>query len=175
MLKKVVPSRTKLPLGVKIGVDVDLHRFIPYRVHKLWAHVSSPRCVKLSSGTSIRAREWRVLLILAKFGPKTNSEIAQLVHMDSGTTTRAVKDLLQLDLVTVRSLKSDRRKQVVTLTQAGAAAHDEIAPQRLRFGEELLEGLGRSEQDMLILLLDKLDARLEAMRVQGDDPFAADE
>jgi DNA-binding MarR family transcriptional regulator len=159
----------KLPLGVEVQKSINLDRFLPYRIHRLWARTSSPRITTLRSGAAIRVREWRVLLVLAAFGPLTNSEIAESVSMDTGTTTRAVKDLLKAGLVAVRTHTSDRRRRVVTLTPAGAAAHDEVAPLRAAFSDRLLDGLSPPEQDILFALIAKLEAQAEAIAPAGDD------
>ena len=165
----------KLPLGVEVKTSVDMERFLPYRIHRLWALTSSPRNTTLSNGHSIRVREWRVLLVLAAFGPLTNSEIAEAVSMDHGTTTRAIKDLVRAGLVAVRTHSSDRRRRVVTLTKEGAKAHDEVAPQRVAFSEKLLACLNAKEQAALFDLIGTLEQALIAIGAESDDRYEDEE
>jgi DNA-binding MarR family transcriptional regulator len=162
----------QLPMGVTLQHQLDLERFLPYRIHHLWARTSSPRIAILRSGDAVRAREWRVILVLAAFGPLTNREIADLASMDTGTTARAIKDLLEMGLVATRPHQADKRRQVVTLTEKGAAAHDEIAPQRLEFSEYLLSGLSSEERTHLFRIIDKLEARAKERALPTDDRYS---
>ena len=150
-------------MGVTIENPLNLARFLPYRLHLLWAGISSPRSMALASGELVRAREWRVLLVLAEFGPLTNREIADLSSTDTGATARAIKDLLRLEMVATRPHSSDRRRQVVALTKTGAAAHDEIAPQRREFSDALLSSLDPEEQSVLFRIIDKFEVRLKEL------------
>ena len=170
MLKKT----GKHPLGVRVNVTVDLEHFLPYRIHKLWVRTALPRSVKVKSGAVIKARAWRVLLILATHGPLTNTQIAGLTFMDAGSTTRAINDLLAHTLIISRTHTSDRRKQVVTLSAEGAAAYGEIAPLRLEFSEELLSVLNAKERTALFQILHKLDEHLEQRAQEDGDPFTDD-
>lgn len=162
-----------MPLGVEVGHALDLDRFLPYRIRKLAAAVSSPRNVTIE-GRPIRAREWRVLLVLACFGPMTIKEVAKRSVMDAPSTTRAVQNLLALGLVATRTHKGDRRKQIVTLTPEGARAHDEIAPQRQAFSEEVMSVLSKQEQDTFFTLIDRLEQMLSETARRDDDPFYED-
>jgi DNA-binding MarR family transcriptional regulator len=168
-----VVQAKKMPLGVEVGHALDLDRFLPYRIRKLAAAVSSPRSVAID-GQPVRAREWRVLLVLACFGPMTIKEASQRSVMDAASTTRAVQNLLSLGLVATRTHKSDRRKQIVTLTPEGARAHDEIAPQRQAFSREVMSGLTAQEQDLFFDLIDRIEQTLDETARRDEDPFFED-
>lgn len=160
----------KMPMGVEVDRALDLQRFLPYRIRRLAAAVSSPKSVTVG-GALIRAREWRVLLVLASFGPMTIKDVAAKSIMDAASTTRAVQNLLAMGLVATRTHKGDRRKQIVTLTAEGALAHDEIAPQRDAFSREVLSALSSAEQDLLYGLIDRIEERLAETIRRNDDPF----
>jgi DNA-binding MarR family transcriptional regulator len=163
----------KMPLGVEVAHALDLDRFLPYRVRKLAAAISSPKSVEFN-GKPVRAREWRVLLVLACFGPMTIKEASQRSVMDAASTTRAVQNLLSLGLVATRTHKSDRRKQIVTLTPEGAHVHDEIAPQRQAFSREVMSGLTPEEQNLFFELIDRIERTLDETARRDEDPFFED-
>lgn len=83
-----------------------------------------------------------------------------MVGLDAANISRVVQYLGELGLVTTRTSTADRRKQIISLTAEGAAAHDVIAPQRKRVGEALLECFSQSEQDQLFAMLDRLEDHL---------------
>ncbi len=158
----------RFPPGVEPRHVIELHDFLPYRVHLLSSKIARPADYSLSSGKVVRARDWRVILQLASRGPLTNRELATMVGLDAANITRVVQYLTELGLVMTRASKADRRKQIISLTAEGAAAHDEIAPQRKRVGEQLLECFSAAERKQLFTLLDRLEEHL------GDDDNESD-
>lgn len=162
-------ERRRFPPGVEPKEVISLREFLPYRIHHLSSKLAMPAPVELDGGATIRARDWRIVLQLAARGPLTNRELADLVGLDAATITRVVQHLGQIGLVTTRASNADRRKQIVSLTPAGAAAHDRIAPSRRAASEEMLAGLSACERDELFRLLDKLEARLDELGVRSDD------
>ena len=164
----------KLPLGVKISAPIDLERFLPYRIYRLASKTSAPRFATLFGAVKIRAREWRILLILATLGPLTNVDIAKRTAMDTGNVARGIKELLRLKFVVARTPKSDRRKQVVTLTPSGAYAHDQIAPQRATFSQQLLLPLSKKERHEFFGILSRIERRADEL-IASDPGIAADD
>lgn len=158
--EKMQAKTRRFPPGVEPRHVIELHDFLPYRVHLLSAKIARPADVRLASGKVVRARDWRVILQLASRGPLTNRELATMVGLDAANITRVVQYLNEIGLVTTRASKTDRRKQIISLTAEGAAAHDEIAPQRKRAGEQLLECFTAAEQKQLFTLLDRLEEHI---------------
>lgn len=145
------------PSGIAVSKPFDLRRFLPYRIHVLAAKIATAPAVTLESGILIRARDWRVIVCLGNFGPLTNSELADVIGMDSASITRAVQYLLEHSLVERRISKRDRRKQLIALTEEGARAHDTIAPMRQRAADAIERHLTAEEHEQLFNLLDKVD------------------
>jgi DNA-binding MarR family transcriptional regulator len=163
-------ERRRFPPGVEPQEAISLREFLPYRLHHLSSKVAMPPPFELPDGRIIRAREWRVILQLAARGPLTNSELAELVGMDAATVTRVVQQLALLELVTAKVSSSDRRRQIVSLTPAGAEAHDLIAPGRREAAEAMIGCLDAPERERLFELLDRLEAHLTGLRTTPDDP-----
>lgn len=161
--------RRRSPPGVEPKERIELRTFLPYRIHRLSSKLAMPPPFELPDGRVVRAREWRVILQLAAWGPLTNRELADLVGMDAATITRVVQSLGELGLVQTKTSPSDRRKQFVSLTREGAAAHDLIAPGRRAGGEAIAAAMSPKEQAVFFALLDRLDARLDELGARSDD------
>lgn len=159
--------------GSASAQPIDLRHFLPYRIHKLWASISVARSLPTAQGVDLKTREWRVLMILAAFGPMTSAEIAQHSSMDTGSTARAVKALLDAQLLTSRKPKADRRKQVLALTHAGVIAHDDIAAIRTRFSDDALSCLSVAEQQQLFGLLQRIEKHVAELG--APDEWLSDE
>jgi len=159
--RSLMLMKRKFPPGVKPRNVISLHEFLPYRIHLLSAKIAHPADVELASGKVIRARDWRVILQLASRGPMTNRELATMVGLDAANITRVVQNLGELGFVTTRVSATDRRKQIISLTAEGAAAHDIIAPTRKQVGDELLECFSPNERKKFFDLLNKLEEHLQ--------------
>jgi DNA-binding MarR family transcriptional regulator len=120
-------------------------------------------------------RDWRVLACLGGFGPLTNTEISRVVGMDAATITRSVQFLQESGLVMTRASRSDKRKQVISLTVAGGVAHDEIAPVRRAAAAKVERLLSQKDRKELYRILDRLDEALSALNEEGDPEDVWDE
>jgi DNA-binding MarR family transcriptional regulator len=165
----VILKRRPFPRGVEVKYALDMARYLPYRVHLLATKIASAPNFTLSTGVLVKARDWRILACLGAFGPLTSTEISEVVGMEAPTTSRAVQYLQENGLVMTRVSPQDRRKSLISLTAAGAAAHDEIAPTRREAGDRVESLLSPSDRAELYRILDKLDARLD----DSEDEFAS--
>jgi DNA-binding MarR family transcriptional regulator len=162
----MILKRRAFPPGVVVKRALDLAHFLPYRIHLLATRIANPPPTILSKGLTIRTRDWRILACLGGFGPLTNREICRVVGMDAATISRGVQYLQQKGLVITRVSRTDRRKQVISLTVKGAAAHDEIAPARRNAGVRIDNLLSDKDRKELYRILDHLDEGLERL---GDE------
>lgn len=161
----------KLPMGVEVRTDVDLATYLPYRIQKL-SVLTSSRDAQDRDNRTVKVREWRIIMILAAFGPLTLSEISQRLSADAASTTRGIQNLVKMELATSRTLKSDKRKQLITLTENGAATYDAIMPGRLAFSERILAPLDGAERAQFFRFIGLIEDNLYAMATAEDDPFA---
>ncbi|GLV26390.1 MarR family winged helix-turn-helix transcriptional regulator [Sphingobium sp. Cam5-1] len=155
-------KKRNFPPGVEPRDTINLRRFLPHRIHLLSAKIARPSDFKMPDGKVVRARDWRVILQLASRGPLTNRELSAMVGLDAANITRVVQNLNELGYVTTRTSATDRRKQIISLTAEGAAAHDAIAPQRKQVGEALLECFSPEEAEQFFNFLDRLEDHLQS-------------
>ena len=92
------------------------------------------RLVDASVGQELglSSRQWRVLVMLNRMGPSTSGAVARMAALDHSQVSRASFELAAKGLVAQAGDTADRRRQVLSLTQAGLAV--------------LRDGLGGSQE-----------------------------
>ena len=83
--------------------------------------------------------EWRILVTLGQFGVMTGKAIGTHTHMHKTKVSRAVAQLEQRKLLLRRANRDDLREAFLSLTPAGRAIYEELAPRALEFTDRLSE------------------------------------
>ena len=83
--------------------------------------------------------------------------------VDRGAVTGLVDSLEAAGLVRRQPHPEDRRVSLVELTEKGVSVLDDLLPDHLRGEEEMLAALTEEEQQTLLELLEKVQARLGGM------------
>jgi DNA-binding MarR family transcriptional regulator len=138
---------------------LKLEEFLPY----LFNVVSSLTSQALSSIYAERYRigvpEWRVLVTLGQYGIMTGKAIGAHSHMHKTKVSRAVALLERRKLVTRRANKADMREAFLSLTPAGRAIYQDLAPIAREFVARLVEDISPSDhaafERVLTLLIDR--------------------
>ena len=87
--------------------------------------------------------EWRVLVSLGQFGVMTGKAIGARTHMHKTKVSRAVAQLEARKFVTRKANRADLREAFLSLTPAGRAVYEELAPRARDFTEKLSEVVTR--------------------------------
>lgn len=90
------------------------------RVTKLYDEMLAPLDLGLN--------QYSILSRLARVGPSTIQDLAQLLVMDRSTLGHLVRPLEKRGLIRLDVPEHDRRSRVIALTAAGAALLDEARP-----------------------------------------------
>jgi DNA-binding MarR family transcriptional regulator len=124
---------------------LKLEQFLPYRLNV----VSSLTSQALSSVYAERYRigvpEWRVLVTLGQYGVMTGKAVGAHSHMHKTKVSRAVALLEQRKMVARRANKADMREAFLSLTPAGRAIYQEVAPIALEFVARLADDLSAAD------------------------------
>lgn len=80
--------------------------------------------------------------------------------MDTATVSRAANALVKMGLISQNASDTDARSNILTLTPKGAAAHDQLAAERMKLQEEVHSHFSPIEWLALLAILDKLDTIL---------------
>ena len=143
-----------------------------YRLSRLVA-VGGSVVVRLCEGVyGITRREWRVLALLARDEGLLSSQLAERAQLDRARTSRAITSLVAKKLAARQVGPGDRRQARIVLTAAGRALYQEMFPRVLEINRELLDALQPAKAAALDQVLDRLQARADAILARGGLPKA---
>ncbi|MCA0394899.1 MAG: MarR family winged helix-turn-helix transcriptional regulator [Proteobacteria bacterium] len=137
---------------------LDLERFLPYRLSVLSNRVSMAISSEYHRRFGLAITEWRVMAVLGRYPGLSAREVTERTAMDKVAVSRAVARLLERELLRRETHGDDRRRSVLTLTEAGHSVYDEVAPMVLACERQLLSPLDDDERVLLGRLIDKLSA-----------------
>src|SRR6266498_3725616 len=121
------------------AAPLKLEQFLPYRLNVVASLVSQALSRIYVERYGVGVPEWRVLVTLGQFGAMTGKAIGAHSHMHKTKVSRAVALLEKRKLVARRSNSADMRESFLSLTTAGRAAYDELAPVAIDFAKRLTE------------------------------------
>ena len=137
--------------------QLDLDRFLPYRLSVLSNRISSSVAEIYSEHFQLTITEWRVMAILGRYPDLSANEVAQRSAMDKVAVSRAVARLIDAGRLTREMHDDDRRRSVLRLSEEGMRIYDQIAPLALAFERQLLGDMTPEERALLFRVLDRLD------------------
>ena len=135
---------------------LELERFVPYQLSLLSNVVSQEIAEAYSERFGLAVTEWRVIAVLGRFPGLSAAGVAERSAMDKVAVSRAVARLLERELLKRDIHGDDRRRSVLTLSEAGYSVYDEVAPMTLTCERHLLQPLSEEERATLSRLIDKL-------------------
>ncbi len=145
--------------GSSGGSDAfDLEHFFPYRLSVLANTVTRALASLYEAEHDLTIAEWRLLAILARFGPISGNGVCERSAMDKVRVSRAVGRAVSRGLVDRSIDTEDRRRLVLTLTPKGRAIHDRIAPLAREREAQILSALSDSEVEALMGALLRLQS-----------------
>ncbi|MFD1341972.1 MarR family winged helix-turn-helix transcriptional regulator [Litorisediminicola beolgyonensis] len=126
----------------------------------------------LARDAGLTAVQLRVLQIVAEAGDCHPSEIAERMGVTQATISALIKKLVSYGLIERRQSEGDRRQVDLTITEKGRSKV-EIAPDALqqRYVAQF-ESLPDYEQAMLVAVLEKVAAMLDAAEIDASPVLA---
>lgn len=104
----------------------------------------------------ITEQQWRVLRVLEEEGPQDPTRIADQACLLLPSLTRILQKLEEKDLITRQPDPGDRRKQIVSITSAGAKIiRDNLGASQAVF-DDIRTQLGDGRFETLLDLLNEL-------------------
>ncbi|OOG54066.1 MarR family transcriptional regulator [Rhodanobacter sp. B05] len=151
-----MPARRKPASASAEHAPLQLEHFLPYRLSILSNTVSQAIASDYQSRYDLSMTEWRVMAVLARFEGLSAREVAERTAMDKVAVSRALARLVAAGRVNRDTHGGDKRRSVLSLTDAGWAVHDEVAPMARAREREVLARLDAEERIWLERILDKL-------------------
>jgi DNA-binding MarR family transcriptional regulator len=133
-----------------------LESFLPYRLSILANRVSRAIARRYAREFDLSIPEWRVIALLGRRPGLTAGELAEAAEMDKVAISRAVARLATAGRIAARADPRDARRQILTLSAAGARVHARIAPVALECERRLVAALTTAEKAALDGLIDRL-------------------
>src|SRR6201992_3136767 len=112
---------------------LKLEEFLPYRLYVVASLVSQALSRIYVDRYGIDVPEWRILVTLGQYETMTAKAVGAHSHMHKTKVSRAVGELERRKLRGRRKNRPDRREAFLSLTPAGRAIYEELAPGALDF------------------------------------------
>jgi len=113
--------------------------------------------------TGLSGVEFGLVASLGRRPPMSVARLAEAVGQDKGQISRALAGLVERKLVSRVVNPRDNREVLVSLTRSGLAAHDAVVAGATERNQRLLDGLGAEEVAALLVQVEHLTERAEAM------------
>ena len=153
----------------KTSERLDLFKFVPFRLNRLAAEVSSALSVEYQERYGLDIPEWRVLATLGFRNEACSAQyIAHCTRTHKSTISRAVTALMKRQMVERVENADDRREFRLRLTRKGKALYEELIPRLLRKEQEILSCLSAPERKQLALLLGKVEKSLDLVQTSQE-------
>ena len=131
---------------------LELERFLPYRLNRAAAAISRGFLAVYGETYDLLVPEWRVLATLGEFQEMTAKAICQHSALHKTKVSRAVVSLEQRRWLKRVVNEKDRREELLSLTESGRKAYEDIVPRALDFENALLKTLPICKIDLLEVL-----------------------
>lgn len=138
---------------------LKLEEFLPYRLNVVASLTSQALSRVYADRYGIGVPEWRVLVTLGQYGMMTGKAIGAHSHMHKTKVSRAVAVLERRKLLMRRSNRADLRESLLSLSPAGLAAYNELAPIALEFARRLAEVIEPTDRAAFDRTVDRLTER----------------
>ncbi|WP_163847377.1 MarR family winged helix-turn-helix transcriptional regulator [Pseudooceanicola aestuarii] len=138
--------------------DFDLLHFLPYLLNQAAEAASLDFQAIYRSRYGIQRAEWRILFHLGLFGQLTAAEIGHRTRMHKTKVSRAVQRLEDRAYLSRERSRSDRRQEVLRLTEAGTEVYTDLRRTAADYDGALRARFTEDEARILMDALGKLAA-----------------
>ena len=148
---------------------LDLFKFVPFRLNRLAAEVSSELSGEYQARYGLDIPEWRVLATLGFRAEACSAQyIAHCTRTHKSTISRAVTALMKRQLVERVENRHDRREFVLRMTRKGKALYERLIPRLLRKEREIMSCLTAKERDDFARMLGKIERSLDLLQTSEE-------
>jgi DNA-binding MarR family transcriptional regulator len=140
---------------------LHLPSFVPFRLNRLTAAVSSYLSDIYRERFALDIPEWRVLVTVGPERGCTAQQIAASTRMHKTRVSRAIAHLEERGLIERASNSDDRRSRELLLTRSGRRMYQDLVPLALERERALLACLGKEDLRGFLAALTRLEQFLE--------------
>jgi DNA-binding MarR family transcriptional regulator len=146
--------------GSQPHATLQLAGFVPFRLNRLAAEVSTHLSVIYRGRFALEIPEWRVMATVGQQRGCTAQLIAASTRMHKTRVSRAIAHLMKRGLIERLPRPGDRRAMQLRLTRRGRGMYAQLVPLALQRERALLACLGRRELRGFLTALDRLESFL---------------
>jgi len=155
--------------AAKRSARLDLFKFVPFRLNRLAAEVSSALSAEYAARYGLDIPEWRVLATLGFRSDACSAQyVSDCTRTHKSTISRAVTALMERQLVERVENAEDRREFRLRLSRKGRALYEELIPRLLRKEQEILSCLTATERREFAALLGKIERSLALVQTSQE-------
>lgn len=123
--------------------EFDLETFLPYLLNQAAEATSRTFQATYRADFGMTRTQWRVMANLGKFGAMTAADICRISHIEKTKVSRAVAALEDRGFLSRARAESDRRAEVLTLTEDGRDVFLRLGRRAIAYDLALRESLGQ--------------------------------
>lgn len=157
------PRRQAFQLTTDLDQPFDLDSHLPFKVAVVSNLLALNRDWKIRQACQLDPREMRVLINIGSYMPIKSADIAYQSRLDSYTVSRAVKKLLQLELIETQPDAHKKNVKNLVLQEKGEALYRDVTREMKQRDKVLNSVLSEEELVVFNQLLDKIEYQSEAM------------
>ena len=122
---------------------------VPFQLLLLAKVIDRESARQLQSEHNLSLAEWRVLAFVGTTGAASASEIGTAGEIDRAEISRAVSKLIEAGLVRRDPSEQNRKRLMISVTDAGAVKFAEIRDVRRIFFQDMMASLSREDRARL--------------------------
>ncbi|MGE0331769.1 MAG: MarR family winged helix-turn-helix transcriptional regulator [Ramlibacter sp.] len=165
-----MPASTHPPgqlTAPNLAEPASLFDILNFRVAEFYG-VSGSLVTRMCEGEfGITREEWQYLAMLAALGKTSPSDLARCTTVDRSQGSRTLRALAAKQLVVRESLAGDKRRALVSLSEAGWALYRRVFPRSVAVHRAVLSVLTTEETEVLGRCLFKMHQRALEVEAQG--------
>lgn len=147
----------------------QLETFFPYLVRVFYSDVTRALSAIYQRDYGMTPAEWRVMAILGSVGEGLQaSEIVFRSSIDKVVVSRAVKRMEERKFLKRDANKADGRSYLLSLSETGRAAFEDLAPKLMAVEKQMLDGLDDEEIQTVLAVMSKIRGNLAVNNVSSE-------
>ncbi|HEX8446196.1 MAG TPA: MarR family transcriptional regulator [Sphingomonas sp.] len=136
---------------------LSLDDFMPFRLSIVSNAVSDAIASTYHALFGLRIAEWRLVAVIAESDGLSQQALGARTRMDKVTVSRAAIALAERGLIARRANPDDQRSHLLSLTPAGRALYEQVAPKALEMESRIFAGLGAADLAHFRAVLDRVE------------------
>jgi len=146
-----------------VAATLKLERFAPYRLSILSNRISDIIAAAYRDRFALSVTEWRIVAVLGENDGISGEQVSVKTQIEKSILSRAIKKLLNRQIVERSFDSNDRRRQALKLSTLGKDIYSQVVPLSLDYEKKLLTCFSEQERQQFSAYIDRLYAHTETV------------